>query len=299
MNSFKWSKNSCYLDTVMWVLFFNPCPFFHKHFLKINMPNISFFNKNRIDLEERFQLELKTHLRQLSKKFSQSKPISNDSFRNWFKKWQHHPNCSSLKNWISFHLDEMNEAQEFLQFLLATQGMNGRDVFGTIVSETIFYGKPWTQVKKRKDEKASLIWNLPINQYSPSNLLRKIEEHEGMHIIYKNKRYPFVKTVWEVEKLGDFFVLSVERIDQNGKVCFDPFYYTEDLKDKRKKVLYLKGVIVFDGDEIAGHYTAYVKKKKDQWWFYDDLDLPVKLIKEDLSNIFQTKGVLFFFHLSC
>lgn len=290
MNSFTWEGFSCYMDTVLWVLFRRPCPFIRKHFLKSTIMKVS---GERTDLEERFLMELQSILCDYQKKFSQNDTFTVKEFRDWFKRWWENPQWNRIRQWPPFHREETNEAHEFLQFLFSLKGMNGLKSYGMTVSEKVFYGCPWVKVKERKDQNASLIWNLPLEKTYNNILLRT--ETDQMRRVFRKKEYDIIKTQLEVVELADFFVLSVERLHDTTVSLSSsniPFF----IKDKNDKKLELQAVIVFWGETQDGHYSAFCRKGH-KWLFYDDLqDPPVKIVEEVPMEIIQKHGVLFFFY---
>lgn len=287
------------MDCVMWVLFRDPCPFLKNNFLKDSSSNPKILQSCtggiRKDLEERFDMELRLHLNLIQNQLAHSKTQTLDGFRSWLKKWYHHPLCDRLRTWTAFYSSDINESHEFLQFLFSCKGMNGISSYGAVVKETIFYGKPWVKIRQRKDKKASLIWNVSLNQLS-KNILIRTETNE-LEQVWNQKKMHQIKTQLKLEEFGDFLVIHIDRLE-TGEFNQSPISIPFQLEDKKGKKVSLREIIVFEGDEENGHYTAFAKKSEKQWFFYDDQNLPTKILDKLPLKLIKENGVLFFFHLS-
>lgn len=311
---FRWVANSCYLDTVLWVLFSSPIPFVEK---KILFSKPSTEEIDALDLcgdksVELFQ-DFQTIFQQAAHYFRCGEGRQEcSSFRQLYRKW--YKQCQQLQNKVKFHSGEQQEAQEFLQFLLGLYGMNGMER-GAVSQETFYYGVAstprtetiWTFIRNRKDRTQSLIWNVPYqtlrhkNPRSIKNFLEREEHVWNIHRQHQKCHFNALRTTHRLVKFADLLIVSLERANPlQGKISHYQVEIPETLTDDRGKTLSLFGLICHTGETAdSGHYTAYGCSEEQKWYHYDDMNPPVQEIGtwEDIKTIrrVHTHCVLLFY----
>lgn len=318
----RWTGNSCYIDTVLWVLLNTKISFVDKKMLfsqiepKI-LHAIGTCDKELNDLNERVFMEFQTELKKIAQLFRTGKKDGTcTSFRRLYEKWYTHPQCARFAKKSAFHETEQQEAQEFLQFILSLFGMNGILSHGAVSSQSFYYGismvprttTVWKFINKRIDKKQSIIWSVPFqilsravpDKRSLSDFLVNSDDLWNISRTHGKCTYNSIRTVHSLDKFANLLIISVDRIHPatemiiHRRLHIDPF-----LTDKRGKRLHLVGVICHKGDTFhAGHYTAFALCQ-NEWFYYDDLNPPLKKVGtiENLFNIrhISSHGILFFY----
>lgn len=323
---FQWVQNSCYLDSVLWVLFSSPTPFVDKKMLFSTIPpdqlhKIAPCGKNQNDLNEKMFIEFQMKFRQIAYYFrcgvGEEKTCS--GFRNLFKTWFQNPRCTCINKNIRFHSSEQHEAQEFLQFIFSIYGMNGQEQYKAVSKRDVYYGVSQVPrsdtvfqfIEERKDKKPSFIWNVSYQtlkntkypQRTMENFLVRQEENWNVpNITHKKCRFNVVRTIQSFLKLDDLFVFSLERTHPiQQTVSHFRVQISETITDSKGKQLSLFGIICHEGETTnRGHYTAFSLSTTDhQWYYYDDINLPIKKVGswKDMSSMKQvfTHCVLLFY----
>jgi len=322
-SAFRWMENSCYMDSVLWVLLNSFIPFVDRKLLSAHpevetLHEIGMCGKDLNDLNERIFMEFQTQLKTIAEFFRTGKGEVRDcrSFRQLYKRWHEHPRCHRMATKIAFHEPHQQEAHEFLQFLLALFGMNGLLSCGAVSSQTFHYGVSivprtqthWEFIEKRSDRRQSLVWSVsfqalshaPPTRRSISDFFSQTDEIWNLHRKHKKCNYNAIRTTHTLDRFADLLVVSIDRVHpQQGAVLhrrlgIDPF-----VVDRSGKRLDLVGIICHHGEtHHAGHYTAF-GLCRDGWFFYDDLQLPIKKIGT-LTALFsirsiQSHGILYFY----
>lgn len=321
---YKWVRNSCYLDSVLWVLFSSPLSFIDN---KILFPKLDIEKIHRIascgeglnDLNEKIFLEFQMGFRKTAYYFRCG--VGHDDcslFRNLYKKWHSLPQCVILHSKTRFHSPEQQEAQEFLQFILSLYGMNGQENYGAVSKQEIYYGVSktprtdtmWKFIYDRKDRKQSIVWNVShqtlkntaSQQRTMTNFLQHQDEIWNLSRQHKNCSFNSMRTIHTLVRFADLLVFSLERthpIQQtisHFRVRLEP-----TITDQNGKTLSLIGIICHHGNTTdSGHYTAFSYSTTDrQWYYYDDMDLPIQKVGslEDVVSIrhVATHCVLLFY----
>lgn len=316
MHGYKWVSNSCYLDTVLWVLFSSPPPFVRRKLLSLRQSPIDPCGLDPDTNQKVFQ-EFQAQFRDMVRYFREG--VGRDtclSFRKLYKKW--YSECPLLQKKIRFHSSEQQEAQEFLQFLLGLVGMNGQEKSGALSQETFYYGVSkvpridtvWKFIRERKDHTQSIVWNVPYDvlrkttlaQRTLSHFLQRQEEVWNITTQYKKCDFNAIRTVHTLVRFADFLVISLERTHPlQQTISHFRVQVPPTLTDQRNKTLHLMGVICHHGKTAnSGHYTAFAYSTLDnQWHHYDDMKLPLQTIGswEDMKkqSILSTHSVLMFY----
>lgn len=316
---YEWVGNSCYLDTVLWVLFSSPTPFIDKKMLfarlsSEKMRSLGPCGGGNDDWEEEIFSGFQMQFRKAAYYFRcglGSKDCS--SFRKLYKKW--YDKCPRLRSKIRFHSPEQQEAQEFLQFILSLYGMNGKEDHGAVSKEEFYYGVSkvprtdtvWKFIYDRKDKTQSLVWNVPYHvlrnmtsqQRTLENFLTRHDDIWNITKQYKNCQFNAIRTVHSLVRFADLMVFSLERTNPLQQVVSHfRVQVPETITDQRGKTLTLTGIICHQGESTnSGHYTAY--HYSTTWYFYDDMSLPLQKIGtwEDMLSIRRvfTHCVLLFY----
>ena len=327
---YKWTGNSCYIDTVLWCLFFFPNVFIDRMML-FSRPSIHRLHqiascgKGLNDLNERIFLEFQALFRRISFFFRKMQgEIGNcNDFRSLYKKWFMNKQCSLLRKKTMFHSTQQNEAQDLLQFVLSLYGMNGLVNYGAVSQESFYYGIVtgtsilWKHITTRSDKKQSIVWNISFDSLSSSpipslsHLLSHTDDNTEIHHRYKGSSYNAMRTVQSLIEFADLLILSVERINPiHRTILRKKVVIPDQLADQKGKQLHLFAVVCHHGSSIdSGHYTAYSRYRnhskdmtgQDQKWYYYDNMVSVRPITSQemaaTSRIMATHGVLFFYCL--
>lgn len=309
---FRWVANSCYLDTVLWVLFSSPIPFVDKKILfsRPSMEEMDLCGNQSGELFHEFQ-----KMFQRAAHYFRCGVGRQDcsSFRRLYRKW--YKQCPQLQNKVRFHSGEQQEAQEFLQFLLGLYGMNGMER-GAVSQETFHYGvsstprteTEWTFIRHRKDRTQSLIWNVPyqtLRHTSPRNIENFLERQDYIWNVprqHQKCHFNAVRTTHKLVKFANLLVVSLERTNPlQNKISHYRVDIPQTLTDDRGKTVHLFGLICHLGDTPdSGHYIAYgYSSTNDKWYYYDDMDPPVQEVGtwDDMKKIrrVHTHCVLLFY----
>lgn len=321
---FQWTQNSCYLDSVLWVLFSSPTPFIDNKILFSRLApeklhKFASCGKNLNDLNEKIFIEFQMQFRKIAYYFRCGIPSSDCSaFRKLYKKWYNHPQCTHLHKKIRFHSSEQQEAQEFLQFILSLYGMNGQENYGAVSKEDFYYGVSkvprqdtiWRFIYDRKDNKQSIVWNVPYttlkglksNERTMKNFLKRQDNIWNLSKQYKNCQFNAMRTIHSLTRFSDLFIISLERTHPiQQKVSHFRIKISETITDEKGKQLSLFGIICHHGESAnSGHYTAFSFSTIDgQWYYYDDMKLPIKKVGtwqelQTIKNLFTHCVLLFY-----
>lgn len=321
---YQWVMNSCYLDTVLWVLFSSPLLFIDNKILfsrpsPEKLHRIASCGEGLNDLNEKIFLEFQMQFRKTAYYFRcgiGTKDCS--SIRKLYRKWHNLPQCANLHSKIRFHSPEQQEAQEFLQFILSLYGMNGQESHGAVSKQDFYYGvskvpRPdttWKFIYDRKDKTQSIVWNVPYQtlknttsqQRTLKNFLQRQDDIWNISKQHKNCNFNAIRTIHSLVKFSDLLVFSLERSHpiqhtiSHFRVQIEP-----TITDQKGKTLSATGIICHHGDTAdSGHYTVFnYSTTENQWYYYDDTNLPIQRIGtwEDMTSIRQvfTHCVLIFY----
>lgn len=321
-HAFSWVGNSCYIDSVFWVLFSSPNIRFIQDKILFSHPSpqrlhqIGSCAQGLNDMNERIFLEFQLQFRKIARYFQCGEGSSTcKEFRRLYRKWHSDVRCTRLHSKVAFHLTDQNEAQEFLQFILSLFGMNGNFRVGAVSVQSFYYGvsavprsaTEFRHIQDRKDRQQSIVWNVPFQRLSHmiskertmENLLSHTEETWNVSTEHKNCRYNSIRVVHTLQKFADLLVISLERTNPiRQEVYHYKVQVPNTLTDTTGKTLTLFGVICHHGESSSlGHYTAFCRAKDQEWYYYDDLELPVQHVKdwEQKRHMMSTHGVLFFY----
>lgn len=311
---FAWKDNSCYMDSVLWMLFSTSLPFVRSRMLRARpscrrLQEIGTCAENRNDMNERIFLEFQSLFRRMAVFFREEGKISDcGEFRCLYQKWHQDPRCSRLQKKQPFHLGEQNEAQEFLQFILGLYGMNGLFSFGATSIESFFYGNgkgghEW--IYDRVDRKQSIVWNIPYSSLqsiaSLADGLYRTEEIDNVQVQHRKRAYTSIRTIHALQNFADLLILSVERIDPvRQKISHRRIEVPPLLSDPSGKQLRLCGILCHHGRTIhSGHYTSYAFfPQENSWYLYDNLRPHLKKMNSvEIPNQALTHGVLYFYSI--
>lgn len=323
---YRWVSNSCYLDTVLWVLFSSPSSFVDNKILFSRPPSdklhrIATCGDGQNDRNEKVFMEFQMCFRKIAYDLrcgggSGSKDCSR--FRHLYKKWHQMPACVHLHHKPLFYSGEQQEAHELLQFILSLYGMNGQESYGAVSKQDFYYGVSktprtetmWKFIYSRKDKTQSIVWNVsfytlrntPSLERTIQNFLQHQDEVWNVPKQHKGCYFNAVRTSHSLVQFADMLIFSLERVNPSQqtishfRVHLDP-----KLTDTKGKTLYLTGIICHHGDSPdSGHYTAFHYSTKDKiWYYYDDMNLPLQKIGswENMSSIrhIATHCVLVFY----
>jgi len=321
--AFQWVENSCYMDTVLWVLFRCPNRFIDSKLLFSRPPvqrlhRIGTCAEGMNDLNERVFMEFQAIFRRIALFFRRGRGDGNCTvFRRLYGKWYNDQRCMRISAKIPFHQGDQNEAQEFLQFLLSLYGMNGLMSGGAVSIEKIYYGVSmlpraqtyWTHIFDRKDRNQSLVWSISHDSLRSSVPGKRdlsdflTSTNDTFHVDKTHKKCCFnaVRSVHRLTRFAPLVVLSLDRVNPlSQKVLRRRVSFPREMNDDQGNTVRLFGIICHDGAySEQGHYTAFASYGEDEWWFYDDLRLPLERVGsfDDLCSIrsISSSAVLFFY----
>lgn len=295
---FRWVGNSCYLDTVLWVLFGTANPFVDDKLLFPRRGGGGGVFRN-VFREAAYYFRCGVG------------PDTCAAFRRVFR--EHYR--AGFDHWPKFYSSRQQEAQEFLQFVLSLYGMSGQAVCGAVSRQDFYYGvstvpraeTPWQHVRARDDKTQGLVWSIPyqVLRDTPSKD-RTLEtflgwEEKVWNVRAQHKRCVFnaIRTVHSLRQFADMLVFSIQRTNPaNGSVSRFRVSIPDTITDRRNKTLSLLGVICHEGETTdSGHYTAVAYAMTDrQWHYYDDMNLPVQTVSDwkDVPRV-ATHCVLVFY----
>jgi len=310
--AYEWVSNSCYLDSVLWVLFSSPSPFTDNKILFSRLPaeklhRLAPCGDGLNDMNEKVFLEFQMCFRKAAYYFRCGVgPKDCSAFRRLYRKWYNTPQCVRFHSKTRFHSGEQQEAHELLQFILSLYGMNGQENYGAISKQEFYYGvsktpRPetlWKFIYDRKDKSQSIVWNVSFqtlrNMTSQERTMKNFLQHQddiwNISKQHKNCHFNAMRTVHSLIKFADLLVFSLERANpiqqtiSHFRVHLDP-----TLTDKKGKTLHLTGIICHQGNSPnSGHYTAFnYSRTEKKWYFYDDMNLPIQKIGswEEMKSI--------------
>ena len=300
---YAWTSNSCYLDSVLWVLFSSASSFVDNKILfsQLNPETLWRFASCAVgmnDLNEKVFLEFQMMFRKVAYFLRCGVGITDCSdFRKLFRKWYNTPHCTNFHSKSRFHLGEQQEAQELLQFIFSLYGMNGQESYGAVSKQEFYYGVSkiprldtmWKFIYHRKDKKQSIVWNVSFQtlrnmtsqERNMKNFLQHQDEIWNISKQHKHCHFNAMRTVHSLTQFADLLVFSLERIHPiQQTISHFRIHLNQTLIDKKGKTLHLTGIICHHGKTSnSGHYTAFRYSKVDQkWYFYDDMNLPIQKI---------------------
>ena len=300
---YEWVSNSCYLDTVLWVLFCSSSSFVDNKILFSRMNpeklhRIASCGEGLNDLNEKVFQEFQMCFRKAAYYFRcgvGSKDCS--TFRRLYKKYVNLAQCTNFHSKARFHSGEQQEAQEFLQFILSLYGMNGQENYGAISKQEFYYGvsktpRPetlWKFIYNRKDKTQSIVWNVSFqtlrNMTSQERTMKNFLQHQdeiwNISKQHKNCHFNAMRTVHSLIKFADMLIFSLERVNPiQYTISHFRVHLNPTLTDKKGKTLHLTGIICHRGNSPdSGHYTAFHYSKNEQkWYYYDDMNLPIQKV---------------------
>lgn len=300
---YEWVSNSCYMDTVLWVLFSSYSRFADNKILfsqlgPEKLHRIASCGKGHDDLNEKIFLEFQMQFRKIAYYFRCGVgPKDCSPLRKLYKKWHNIPQCAGFHSKTRFYSSEQQESQEFLQFILSLYGMNGQMDSGAVSKQEFYYGvsrtprtdTSWKFIYDRKDKTQSIVWNVShqtlrnkaSHERTMKNFLQHQDEVWNIPKQYKNCSFNAMRTVHSLTKFANLLVFSLERTNptqqtiSHFRVRLDP-----TITDRKGKTLHLTGIICHHGDSPdSGHYTAFnYSTTEKEWFYYDDMNLPVQKI---------------------
>ena len=320
---YEWVSNSCYLDTVLWVLFSSPSSFVDNKML-FSRPNMEKLRRiapcgDRLnDLNEKVFQEFQMCFRKAAYDFRCGGAKDCSCFRRLYRKWYKMPQCVNFHTKSRFHSGEQQEAQELLQFILSLYGMNGQENYGAVSKQEFYYGVSktpradtlWKFIYDRKDKTQSIVWSVSYhtlrNTLSQERTMENFLQHQddvwNISKEYKGCHFNAVRTVHSLVRFADLLVFSLERVNPTQQtISHFRVRLNPKLTDKKGKTLHLTGIICHHGESAdSGHYTAFQKSSMDQnWYYYDDMNLPIQKIgswqdMESIRHLFSHCVLLFY-----
>jgi len=223
-------------------------------------------------------------------------------------------NCSSFRNLIknckgpqAFHENRQQDSGEFLAYIFSLFQVNiAVKSETTYVTNNLDYNPDWIMVNERTDNRATpIVTVLPFNileqkEYLINDFLVEIEDStftdENLYS-YNGDKYRRRRGINKFVH-SDYLIFNIFRNN------YDPFLGAVKLRTpiipvERIKDLNLNGIVVHEGTDGAGHYTAYIKNN-NEWFFYNDIPNTVRKIGtyDDLlksrPNV-KTNGVQYFY----
>lgn len=268
----KYINNSCYLDSVLMCILYNPSKVLYD----------CIFQKN---LDNKIDRYLRDELYNLSKYISQSgKTVNIERLRLILSK---------IKNGYTFHTSKMQDASEFLYFLF--------DIFDfrTVNMETIIYfsnkiDSPPTKGVKTTHASKKIS---PIVKIDVFKLLEKreiclddytfIRSDDILDKPYTIKGKNYTKKIL-IDRIlsSEYLVFYVDRLYKNRYIDKEVNFSLNIQK------LQLKGIVLYRNY----HYTA-VLNIDNHWYYYDDTKSRLKKIDNILDNDYiQRNSILFFYN---
>lgn len=286
LGSLTWEHNSCYMDSVVFLLFSTPNLFLEKQTLRrrITTHNCDTTLCDTPESSLKYLLEFQKHLMIITKVLRSASSRVNicRAIRLFLSQ---HKNCAIVKNYPSFHQHGQEEALEFLQFILSNFGLNGQRDVGNRVTFSKRFGVftrsrsrvQWYEWFTRVDTTASLVFSVPYHHFQKYNSLSSYisftEESYDLHnTMYKKCLVNCSQEKTTLTSFSDVVFLHLQRENpMTGRVDHKTVQIPSVLKDSHEKGIHLDGVILHLGHSVSsGHYVC-LKKCGTRWVFFDDL----------------------------
>jgi len=277
----KYSKNSCYIDSVLVSLF---VPDNNENVLKnlllCNIQEDSRCNVccDNIDISKNIRTLIQKELSNicLTLNNSENYNVTNvDKLRRLFKYCKHSENYGN---------SGMKDPAEFITYifdLFNISCVKNQNVYGVSNSNKL------TLLDKSIDTNGSLVITHILNSEISLDKLIRQTEYNSINFNRDNNNFIGTFTITEVVK-SPFIIFHIQRTTlskyfNTNKVKTPDHFYLNKVKYS------LSAVIVFN----SSHYTAFFKKG-NEWYYYDDTS--EMLVKHYDNYQIETKGVLYFYY---
>ena len=274
-----WTKNSCYLDSVLMSLMSIDTNFFNQ-FIK------------KSDDDDEIQSIIKKELRSIKKNIDKDNDITD--LRKILK------NSEYAKH--NFHKGDMGECFEFVNVLL-----NILEINNIATKEIKVYGTNDVNTKNPTDitvtssfidEHASVVQFIPyytINDvydgYESRNFIDYKEDSgplddDNLFVDEVTKKV-YKRRIYTTKLINcPFLIINLERLNGrnfNKKKIYPTLFVTMNNFDK----MVLSAIIVYE----SRHYTAYIRCN-DDWYLYNDIDDDVYEYVGDYDDILNIENVM-------
>jgi hypothetical protein len=289
----RFKGNSCWLDSVWFILLALPDPFVTKYILnaKVKNENVNDVQKelNAIVAHIR-KIEISPPKTCLSRIWnSPSRPVHNENTTSKLRELWTRTNQPGFINTNMNSTSQQHSANEYL--LLIFQLFEVPNLLTTSFTTYTRYGKDWSQ-SEAKDENISVIVSIPNSEVKAAGnkpTIQSLLKYQGELADTGKLQH---RAITKIE--GGFMIITIDRFDGDQNVAISEYIEVSETK------LYLFGIIVHTLKNInEGHYTGYLKCNEN-WLYYDDLASELVLVGDfdrmlDYKPSVQNKGVTFFY----
>lgn len=280
MKGWENSGNSCYMDVIIFSLFYRPTEFIKKYILK------------------------------------DDDDVERNRLRDIFRRIKNTDNCGEMKRWIrenynedypKFYNNNQHEALEFMQYIFSIFGLNGLKSVGTVIEYNKRYGVKtqkdirWHEWNKIIDRRASNIYVIPyLDLKKPNrNLIKYLENKIMTYPIEAKYKKCFINCSEEMNKIIKMSSIMIFGLQRENPITKKVIHYKVKIPEKIGQ-LELYGAVLHLGSSINyGHYIL-IMKIKDEWYLYDDLNkdgdfekISIKKYKDRIEKM----GVIFFYEI--
>lgn len=284
----KHDSNSCYMDTVLFMLLAIPNDFIDTHILNST-----------------HNLSIRNSLISIKNSIKNGEKITCAEFKKLL---------SSKGNYEDFNSDDMQSSEEFLRFLFSlfnvTPCTTIKYTFVTNTSLPIDISSPDVLLtSKYIDKHSSPIFDISPTSVPNMNLVSLIKNYEDSGILDENNLFTpdeiikKGKTIKNKEKFHrriestipmnfEYLVLNLKR-HTFSKFIDTPVIPNKIIKLPHSKILKLTGIIVW----VCRHYLLFFNHEED-WYLYNDFFGIRKFGDYDYiikNNDVLTHGVMFFY----
>ena len=290
--------NSCYLDSVLMLLFFNENEFIENEFFKEKVLTQRYIIcKNEKDKDNTLEQQ-KNSIHSIRVQLNNMKQDIREG---------KHTHCRVLRRYIDkcrgpqlFHKQVQQDASEFLKYLFAIFNVNEAMEMRRVIhlaSDTV------------SEDSVNTYWTHPIIDITSSELdslnskrtyhlcsfidRKTVTKFDDKNLV-RNKYNMKTETQSVID--SPIIIFNLYRMSGNRKFIDKKMYPSQLLFLSNFKTLSLRAIVVHNG---AGHYTCFIKSK--MWYYYDDTDnngvcKPMSyenMLRHDPSPI--THGTLFLY----
>jgi len=271
-------SNSCYMDSVLVALFAVPNQVINQNILDKNISSISNSERkwltcsNDSNLDYEYRLAIQRELKRINNSIHEQDNVKY---------------CSMLRSMIKrcpgpqkFHGGRQQDSGEFLAYLFNLFQVDVATKSETTYVTNDMVNPNWLKIRTRSDFNSTPMVSvsshhiLEQRSYYMNEFLVQIEDSVlSGNNLYKHdgQTYSRRRSVSKVES-SPYIVFNVHR----------NHFYVKNNRMRQKKLntdiipvlkirnLNLRSIVVHEGGEYGGHYTAYIRCGKT-WFFYDDL----------------------------
>jgi hypothetical protein len=300
--------NSCYMDSVLLALLALPNRIMTREILNKDVRNISESKTKWMTCSENTEQDYKRR-----------HDIQEQLLRITLsmRKQDNVKKCSMLRAMIKkcpgpqeFHGRGQQDSGEFLAYIFSLFQVGiARKSESTYVTNDMGAHPDWLKVSTRADEHATPIISVPSHsilerrEYMMNEFMVQVEDavftEENLYR-FENRLYMRRRLVKRMEE-SLYMVFNIHRnhFYMRGNRMAQRKLRTQIVPVQRIRNLTLHAIVVHEGSDSGGHYTAYIKCK-GVWFYYDDLPNTIRRVGtyDQMMNAnpsVKTNGVQYFY----